>query len=99
MGTIAETTMRRLIPFAALTAALATTRALSAQTPQQDSAAHRTWNVPGSTTPTTSTSQAHTQIVADTAFIREVRTDNQVEIRLGNVAETRASNSAVKQFA
>ena len=109
MGTIAETTMRRLIPFAALTAAFATTRALSAQTPQQDSAAHRTWNVPGTTptkttnptttTPTSSTSQARAQIVADTAFIREVRTDNQVEIRLGDVAEKRASNSAVKQFA
>jgi putative membrane protein len=113
MGTIAETSMRRLIPFAALTAALAGAPALWAQTPQQDSAAHRTWNVPGTTpttttnpttppttsNPTTSTSQARAQIVADTAFIREVRTDNQVEIRLGNVAEKRASNSAVKQFA
>jgi putative membrane protein len=44
--------------------------------------------------------QVQTQVAAkaDTAFIREATSGNLLEIRLGNLAESKASNSAVKQF-
>lgn len=103
--------IRRLLP-AALAAAVAAPM-LSAQTPQ-DTASNKTWRVPtrapstatGSTTtpaPTpTPTSTAVPQVgtagVPDTAFVREVRTDNQLEVRLGQLAAQRATNPAVKQF-
>jgi putative membrane protein len=91
-----------------LVAALAAVPAVTAQT-AQDSAAHRTWNVPGrgkvpvpTTTPTTTPTTVPptgTTALADTAFVREVRTDNMLESHLGTLAASRSSNSAVKQFA
>jgi putative membrane protein len=108
MRTTHDTPTSRFAPAAALAVALAAAPALSAQTPAQDSAAHRTWNIPArvptTTTPTTTTTapgvpQAAVQGVADTAFVREVRTDNLLEIRLGNLAAKRSTNAAVKQFA
>jgi putative membrane protein len=109
MGTIRIVSLRRLVPAATLAATLTVAPALRAQTPQ-DSAAHRTWNVPigvpktsttNPTTPTTSPAVPSTraQALADTAFIREARVGNLLEVRLGNLAVKRASNAAVKQFA
>jgi putative membrane protein len=105
----------RFAPAVALAVALTAAPSVWAQT-TQDSAAHRTWNIPGrvptTTTPTTTTptttptttTPATTpttavQGVADTAFVREVRTDNLLEIRLGALAAKRSTNAAVKQFA
>jgi putative membrane protein len=113
MRTTSDTPSSRFAPAVALAVALAAAPAVWAQTPAQDSAAHRTWNIPGRTTPTTTpttttptttnpatTSQTTTaQGVADTAFVREVRTDNLLEIRLGSLAARRSTNAAVKQFA
>jgi putative membrane protein len=42
---------------------------------------------------------AQGDIRADMGFIREAGSSNAMEIRLGQVAQSRASNSAVKQFA
>jgi putative membrane protein len=80
----------------------------SQATPRQDSASRRTWGVnpnPTSTTPQATTSpqaqtpvQAQTAVRTDSAFIREATSGNLLEIRLGNLAESKASNSAVKQF-
>jgi putative membrane protein len=66
---------------------------------------------PTSTTPTTTTqnptvsaqpgqvtSQAQGDINADMPFIREAASSNLMEIRLGQVAQTKGSNQAVKQF-
>jgi putative membrane protein len=96
----------------ALAMGLIAAPAVWAQTPTQDSAAHRTWNIPGrvptTTTPTTTTPTTTTpttaattaaQGAADTGFVREVRTDNLLEIRLGALAQKRSTNAAVKQFA
>jgi putative membrane protein len=111
MGTIRFTSICRYVPAATLAAALAAAPAVTAQTPAQDSAAHRTWNVPGggkvptptTTTTTTNPSTVPTTVstagVPDTALVREARTDNLLETRLGGLALKRASNSAVKQFA
>ena len=54
---------------------------------------------PATTSPTTALPQTSAQGVADTAFVREVRTDNLLEIRLGTLAAKRSTNAAVKQFA
>src|SRR5436190_6132705 len=106
MCTIGFTSICRYVPAATLAAALAAAPAVIAQTPAQDSAAHRTWNIPGTgkvptptTNPTTTPTTASTAGVPDTAFVREARTDNLLETRLGGLALKRASNSAVKQFA
>ena len=113
MRTTPDIPTSRFAPVVALAVALTAAPAVWAQTPAQDSAAHRTWNIPGrtpttttttttptttTTTPTTTTS-ASAQGVADTAFVREVRTDNLLEIRLGALAAKRSTNPAVKQFA
>ena len=47
MGTIGFTSISKIVPAATLAAALAMAPAVTAQTPAQDSAAHRTWNIPG----------------------------------------------------
>jgi putative membrane protein len=113
MRTTYDTPNARFAPAVALAVALAAAPAVWAQTPAQDSAAHRTWNIPGrvptSTTPTTTTPTttnpattsptATVQGIGDTAFVREVRTNNLLEIRLASVAAKRSTNSAVKQFA
>jgi putative membrane protein len=109
MRTTPDIPTSRFAPAVALAVALTAAPAVRAQTPAQDSAAHRTWNIPGrtpttttttptTTTPTTTTSAA-AQGVADTAFVREVRTGNLLEIRLGALAAKRSTNPAVKQFA
>src|SRR5262245_46149361 len=110
MRTTHDILTSRFAPAVALAVALTAAPAVWAQTPAQDSAAHRTWNIPGrtpttptTTTPTTglppTTTSAATQGIADTAFVREVRTDNLLEVRLGSLAAKRSTNSAVKQFA
>ncbi|HET8835762.1 MAG TPA: DUF4142 domain-containing protein [Gemmatimonadales bacterium] len=113
MRTTPDISPSRFVPAVALAVALTAAPAVWAQTTAQDSAAHRTWNIPGRvpttttpttttpTTPTTTTPTATTaaQGIADTAFVREVRTDNLLEIRAGTVAAKRSTNAAVKQFA
>ena len=61
---------------------------------------------PADTTPGTQAPQTTvglprqtTAVVADSAFIREVEASNTAEIRLGQLAERKASDSQVKQFA
>jgi putative membrane protein len=82
----------------AVALAAAPMRALHSQTPSsQDSASRRTWRVnPGGTT---TRPQATLDVRADTASIREVVAGNLLEIQLGNLADRKASNPAVKQFA
>jgi putative membrane protein len=61
-----------------------------------------TRTTPTTTTPTTTNPTAATtasQDIADTSFVREVRTNNLLEIRMGSVAARRSTNPAVKQFA
>ena len=104
MRTTRTTPTSRLVPVA-LAVALAAAPAVWGQTPA-DSNPHRfparfpTNPTPTNPTPTTSTTvpQATAQGVPDTAFVREVRTDNLLEIRLGTLAAKRSTNSAVKQF-
>jgi putative membrane protein len=92
----------RFAPAAALAAVLAAAPAASAQT-REDSAAHPEWAIPGRgkvpTTTTTNPTTTSTAGLPDTAFVREARTDNLLETRLGGLALKRASNSAVRQFA
>jgi len=56
-----------------------------------------------STPPVTQPSQVNTQVQADISadmpFLREAASSNLMEIRLGQLAQTKASNQAVKQFA
>jgi putative membrane protein len=109
MRTTPDIPTSRFAPAVALAVALAAAPAVWAQTPAQDSAAHRTWNVPGGapTTPTTTTPNTpglpprttSATVLLDTAFVREVRTNNLLEIRLGSLAAKRSTNAAVKQFA
>jgi putative membrane protein len=47
----------------------------------------------------TPSAQATGNVNADSKFIREVAADNQLEVRLGQMAESKATNPAVKQFA
>ncbi|HKT61298.1 MAG TPA: DUF4142 domain-containing protein [Gemmatimonadales bacterium] len=58
-------------------------------------------NPPPTTNPTATPAvpQAAAQGLADTAFVRQVRADNLLEIRLGSLAQRRSTNAAVKQFA
>ena len=108
MRTNNDISTSRFAPAVALAVALAAAPAVWAQTPAQDSAAHRTWNIPGrvpttttptTTTPTTTNPTATTATTQDTSFVRELRTNNLLEIRLGSLAARRSTNSAVKQFA
>ena len=81
--------------------AVAPATALHAQTSAQDSAAHRTWNVPTTTAPAPApgATAENRSALSDTAFVREASAGNLLEVRLGNLAAQRASSSAVKQFA
>jgi len=56
-----------------------------------------TQNPPVSTQPGQVTTQG--DISADMAFVREASSSNLMEIRLGQLAQSKASNQAVKQFA
>jgi putative membrane protein len=63
-----------------------------------------TGTTPGQTTPTTTTPTTTSQssqgdIRADAAFIREAASSNLMEVQLGQTAQTKASNNAVKQLA
>jgi putative membrane protein len=77
------------------------------QTPQQDSAARRTWpSVPrlptrtttGATAPTTADT-GRLAAMADSSFVRDATLGSLWEMRLGTLAEQKASSSAVKDFA
>jgi putative membrane protein len=95
----------------AMALAAAPMSALHSQTPaRQDSASHPTWRVNGGTTTmsppargnpatTTTSPTARLDVRADTAFVRDVVVGNRLEVQLGNLAERKASNPAVKQFA
>jgi putative membrane protein len=74
----------------------APTRLLHGQS-TQDTAKKAPWVLPKS--PSTPSTQATGQVVADSGFIREVASLNLLEVRLGTMAEQRSSNTAVKQFA
>ncbi len=68
--------------------------ALHAQaTPRQDTPTNRSWGAP-----TVARPQAGLEVRADSAFIREAGAGNLLEIRLGNLAERKATSPAVKQF-
>jgi putative membrane protein len=62
-----------------------------------------TGTTPGQTTPTTTTSttvnqSAQADLRADASFLREAASANLMEVRLGQSAQSKASNTAVKQF-
>jgi len=111
MGKEALMSTRRLMAAAgglALALAAAPMGALHSQTPSQDSASKRTWGInpgPPSTVPqgatapqATTVPQAQALVRADSAFIRQATEGNLFEIRLGNLATTKGTNPAVKQF-
>jgi putative membrane protein len=89
---------RRLMAAAGLLGvalAAAPMSALHSQTPAQDSAAHRAWGVnPGPT----AVGSKGSDILADSAFIREALAGNLLETGLGNLALQKGVNPAVKQF-
>ena len=58
-----------------------------------------TQNPPVSTQPGQVTTQAQGDISADMGFVREAAGSNMMEIQLGQMAQNKASNPAVKQFA
>jgi putative membrane protein len=99
MGKTRSSSTRMIAPTAAALAAALAVGAAHAQTPQ-DSAAHRSWQIPGPKTSTNRTADTtRLAAMADSAFIREAGTGNMLEIRLSNLAQQKASNSAVKDFA
>jgi putative membrane protein len=53
---------------------------------------------PTTTTPTTTSQTTQGDIRADAAFIREAASANLMEVQLGQAAQARATNTAVKQF-
>ncbi|HEX6434763.1 MAG TPA: DUF4142 domain-containing protein [Gemmatimonadales bacterium] len=57
-----------------------------------------TQNPPVATQPGTVTTQTNTQFNADMPFVRMAASSNIMEIRLGQMAQSQASNPAVKQF-
>ncbi|HEY4647830.1 MAG TPA: DUF4142 domain-containing protein [Gemmatimonadales bacterium] len=64
-----------------------------------------TGTTPGQTTPTTTTTtsttanqSAQADLRADASFLREAASANLMEVRLGQSAQSKASNTAVKQF-
>ncbi len=70
--------------------------ALHAQVPVPgaDSGRPKTWgNKP------LPTAQARSEVVNDSAFVREALTGSALEVSLGRLAQSKASNAAVKQFA
>jgi putative membrane protein len=66
-----------------------------AQVPGGDTGARR-WPT---TKPLPPTSQAASEAVNDSTFIHTALTGNALEVRLGRLAESKASNPSVKQFA
>jgi putative membrane protein len=68
---------------------------LHSQVPAKDSAFRPG---PGGGQPT-STVPGRAGVTADSAFIREASAGNVLEVRLGNLAQGKATNSEVKQFA
>jgi putative membrane protein len=71
---------------------------LHAQVGRPDSGQPRTWG--GKKLPTsTATAQARSEAVNDSAFIGQALTGSVMEVRLGKLAQSKASNPAVKTFA
>jgi len=68
------------------------------QTPTNPTANTPTPNPPVSNQPSQVTTQAQADITADMPFVREAASSNLMEIRLGQLAQSKASNQAVKQF-
>jgi putative membrane protein len=66
------------------------------QTPGQQPAPGTTTTTSTTTTPTNANTQA--QVRSDGAFIQEAASANLMEVQLGQIAQTRATNTAVKQF-
>ena len=56
----------------------------------------RTWT--GQPGPATSTAKPRSDVQNDSAFIRQALTGSVLEVRLGKLAQSKASNAAVKQF-
>jgi putative membrane protein len=81
----------------ALVLAAAPARPLHGQVTQDSTTKKSPWDLPPS--PRRPSVQATGQVVADSAYIREVTSMNLAEVRLGQMAELRASNAAVKEFA
>jgi putative membrane protein len=71
------------------------TRDVVAYNPTPTTPTTPTQTPPVGATPSTGTVS---DITADMPFIRQAGSSNQMEIRLGQVAQSRGSNSAVKQF-
>jgi putative membrane protein len=91
-----HSTRRLLIAAAGLALALtaAPTRSLHGQIPV-DTVKKPPWDLPRSNN---GSPQATGKVVADSGDIREVRSLNLLEVRLGTMAGQRSSNAAVKQF-
>jgi putative membrane protein len=68
--------------------------ALHAQVTKPDSVGPRTWGKKPLPAP-----QTRSEAVNDSAFIREALAGNLLEVRLGGLARSKATNAAVKQFA
>jgi putative membrane protein len=73
-------------------------------TPGQTSPGSTTGTTPGQTTPTTTTTSTtanqnvQADLRADASFLRDASSANMMEVRLGQSAQSKASNTAVKQF-
>jgi putative membrane protein len=90
--------IRRLVTAAAglaLVLAAAPSQPLHGQS-TPDTVKKPPWDLPP--TPHNRLPQAAGQAVADSGFIRQAGSLNLLEVRLGTIAEQRASNTAVKQF-
>lgn len=70
---------------------------MQAQVTQQPDTLVRRW--PSKPLPGPTTTQARTEAVNDSAFIRQAVTGSSVEKRLSELAQSRSTNDAVKQFA
>jgi putative membrane protein len=72
-------------------------------TPGQTNPGAPTGTTPGQTpttpTPTTTSQTTQGDVRADAAFVREAASSNLMEVQLGQAAQTKASNNAVKQLA
>lgn len=85
--------IRNLIAAASLVAAPVISLHAQVPVPGADSGSTRTWGKKPLPAP-----QARSEAVNDSAFVRQVLTGNVLEVRLGRLAQSKATNAAVKQF-